>query len=1084
MKHIFIFFFLCFSINLLYGNYPYSDFYALNTGNGKLTHNTVQALTRDDLGYIWVGTNYGLNRLDGYQTINFLSVPNDSNSLSGSFIKALFVDSENNLWVGTIGGGLNKFDRNTNGFIHYLPSAGKNSISGLNISAITEDKSGHIWIGTIGNEVNRLDKKTDRFDKYNLDSISPFHYSNSNVEKLFCDKDGNIWAGYSQGEVFRINTITSEITFFGLEEPDEGSKKVGSVKGISQLVDGTLLFATWNGNLYKLTPEIDKHIVLLKDAAYFDYNNLTDIAIDHDNRIWVSTWRNGLYTIDPLTFKKTTFNRNKYLLNSLCSNALTLLFVDKNNNLLIGTSDNGVSILPLQKKMFNVLALNESGSDIPDDLNVYSIVRDHCNNLWIGTRGQGLIRYNLITHKTKTYLSEKYKGMESNSILCLRINDDNKIWIGTDGNFISKFDPETERFTPIENRFNDWSKAIFCMAENDQYLWGGSWGGGIKKIDKKTGSYTSIDFDKKDQFRNSIFDLELRDSILWVANVGLGLIKYNINSGHKTIYSNSGKFPNFPKERIIDLFIENPSTLWISTDGAGLFLFNPLKETIENYGAKFLLAESIIQSIVADKDSNLWITSISGISYINRKTNNCYNFDKHNGLQNNQFNKSAIFYDKTDNLIYTGGIEGVNFFDPSEIIIDSTCNKVTITELRIMGKTLFYPNSKNLFKTIDSSTELHLFHSDKMVTIFFSSMEFNPSSKNKYIYQLEGFDKELNEVPYSKNFVQYTNLYPGIYTFRVKASSSDGIFSDQETKLKIIVHPAFWQTLIFKTFLLIVSIFIIFLYFRNHYKKLLADKNELEEKVLERTSEIQLQKEKIEQQNHELEQANESKDKFFSIISHDLRNPVTTINQLAELILVHHNIASQEKMVNYFNLLKKTSSNTLELLDDLLVWARTQTNRIEIKKKDHNVDDLINNAINICKPIADKKNIKLIYPDHTTLKVFVDRNSIHTVLRNLLTNAIKFSRQNSNVEIAVEPQDNKVIIKIIDNGIGMSQNEKDTLFRIEGLSSKIGTAGEPGTGLGLILCYEFLILNGGRIWVESEKDKGSTFFFSVERATE
>jgi signal transduction histidine kinase/ligand-binding sensor domain-containing protein len=1081
MKFFILFILLFFSFTT-WGNNTYENFISLNTGNGKLTHNTIQAIARDSFGYVWIGTNYGLNRLDGYQTVNFISDPQDPGSISNSCIKALFVDSQNELWVGTIGGGLNKFDRNTNGFIHFLPSDSPQSISGLNISAITEDTKGHIWIGTIGNGVNRYDKKTKLFKKYDIEKNDPLGRINSNVDKLFCDKDGNIWVGLNQGEIFKIDVSTNIITYCGLKKNHQGYTDIGSIKGITQQKDGTLLFASWNGSLFKLNPKTDDQIHTLKDAAYFDNNNLTDITIDNNSNIWISTWANGLYMIDPISYEKTVYKRDKYILNSLGSNALNQILIDKKNNLWVGSLDNGVSILSLKKKMFKTLKFQKFNSPLTDEINAYAIVRDQNNNLWIGTRGQGLIQYKLDTKKYTKYQAENNNGLQSNSILSLKINEDGKIWIGTDGSFISILDPVTKKFTPIENRFDDWSKAIFCMAENKQFLWSGSWGGGIKKIDKKKLSYTSIDFDNKDQFRNSIFDLELQDSILWVANIGMGLIRYNISNGHQTIYCNSAKFPDFPKERIIDIFIENSTSFWISTDGAGLFHFNPSTEKIENICVKFPLLGNIVQSVVTEKNGNIWIASISGISCINRNTGKFYNFDKNNGLLNNQLNKSALFFDTIDNIIYTGGVEGVNYFNPSEILIDSTKNKVIITDLKIFGKSVSGPNGKNLSKPIDITDKLDLYPVDKMVTIHFSSMEFNPSSKNSYVYQLEGFDKEWIETPFSKNFVQYTNLFPGDYTFRVKAFNNDGICSDQETSLKIVVHPAFWQTILFKLAIIALLIALVFFIFKNRYKNLMNAKTELENKVMERTSEIQKQKEQIEQQNHELEMANETKNKFFSIISHDLRNPVTSIDQLAQLILMHNQVVSEERMLTYFHLLKKSSENTLELLDDLLIWARTQTNRIEIKKDNIPVNDLLNGVIGFSKATAEKKNIELLFPSLSNLNVYVDRNTIQTVLRNLITNAIKFSHPGERVEIKIEEGDDEVIFKIIDSGIGIKEIEIMNLFKIEKLHSKHGTSGETGTGLGLILCQEFLVLNDGKIWVESEFGKGSIFSFSVKKA--
>jgi signal transduction histidine kinase len=330
--------------------------------------------------------------------------------------------------------------------------------------------------------------------------------------------------------------------------------------------------------------------------------------------------------------------------------------------------------------------------------------------------------------------------------------------------------------------------------------------------------------------------------------------------------------------------------------------------------------------------------------------------------------------------------------------------------------------------------------------------------------------------------VQYTNLYPGIYHFKVSAVNNDGIISDQTTSLEIIVHPAFWQTLFFKIFIILIIVLLIILYFKNRYKSLLSSKVLLEKKVVERTAEIQQQKEQIEQQNQLLEQANLSKDKFFSIISHDLRNPVTTIDQMAELIIMKFNHVPEEKIMNYLQLLKRTSAGTLELLDDLLIWARTQTNRIEINKRNLNVQEVLAHIFNICQPIAEKKNIEILLPPPTELQIYADKFSVHTTLRNLITNAIKFSHPYSYVTITLEETNEIVVFHISDTGIGMRDEEVRKLFKVEKIHSKQGTAGETGSGLGLVLCHEFLTLNGGSIWVESKPGEGSIFSFSLKKA--
>ena len=1061
------------------GQNQIENFISFNTSNGMLKHNSVEAFTRDHMGYVWVGTNFGLYRLDGYQTASFNFDPNDENSLSSNNIKALCVDSDGDLWVGTIGGGLNKYNRGKNHFIRYLPNDSNNSISGLNISAISEDRNGNLWIGTIGQGLNKFDKKTGIFTYFNLEQHDRFNRINSNVNALFCDQNGDIWVGENQSEIYRIDGKTNEIKYYGIAQKsaDEISK-VGAITGIGQLKNGQLLFTTWSGNLYELNPKTDEYIYLFKTSDFFDNSILSNIVIDKTDNIWISTWNNGLFKIKSNLNEKTHFIRDIKNQHSLSSNAINKLFIDNSHNLWICFLDNGISLLSLKEKMIKTLPLK---NDEIEYINAYSIIKDNKNNIWIGSRGQGVWKYNTITNAIKSYLAKETLGLNTNSILTLKLSLEGNILVGTDGQFMSILDPVTDRFRQIKNRNDDWSSAVFGIADNQKYIFAGTWGGGIKKISKADDTYTSINFDTKDQFRNTVFDLELVDSILWVSNIGLGLIKFNVNNDTYTIYSKSELNPHFPIERITDIYVENKNSLWLTTDGAGLFQFIPSTGKILSTFAQYKIDVPNLHSVVTDNKNNLWIASTSSILHINPNASLIYNFNVNNGLTNNQLNKGALFFDSEQNRIYTGCVEGVNYFNPDNIVIDSLVNKVIITQLSIMGNTIIHPNKKNISKAIDVADTIHLNFKEKIMTIHYSSMDFMPSLKSKYYYLLEGFNKKWEELPHAKNFVQYTNLYPGKYTFRVKACNSDGICNTDESKITIIVHPAFWQTLLFKVLLVLFMLLLLFFYIQFKYRRLIIAKNELEYKITERTREILKQKEQIEQQNAELEYANHTKNKFFSMISHDLRNPLTSINQLAELINIQFKTASEEKIQQYFDLLKKSAKSTLNLLDDMLIWASTQTNRITVNKKNYLLDDLFYETLSFCYPLAEKKNIELVIPLHTNFQIHVDKNTILTVLRNLITNAIKFSYSGSKIDVEAKAAEHHIIIKVIDRGTGMTEEEVNHLFKIESLISKEGTTGETGTGLGLILCSEFLNLNEGEIWVESQKGRGSTFCFSIPK---
>lgn len=1056
-----------------------TDFIHFNTNNEQLQHNTVNSIVRDNLGYVWIATNNGLNRLDGYNTTVFRNNENDSTSISANFIIDLFIDSKNTIWVGTMGGGVNIYRRETNDFVS-LQSINE-KFTGENITDICEDHQGNIWIGVEGQGITKFNTTTRDIETFDLEKYDPAKRTNSNVNVLYCDFDGNIWIGMTKAEIFKINPQTHAISYHGLYRNQPDFKQVGSITGITQNIDSIIFFSTWAGNLYTIQHATDTQIKLYKSPDFFKKASITGIEYDSkQNSLWFCTWQSGLMQMNCENSDLLFYMYDKSDQSSIPSNNINTIFLDQEKDKLwAGTINNGASMMKLGKKMFQTLPLMDSEGKISKNLNTYAMDHDS-NTLWIGSRGSGLWAYNKKTRKSKNFLAENNHGLNSNNILSINYSTDGNLWIGTDGSFISVFDPLTETFKQIEHG-TDWSDAVFAIEENNLYVWAGTWGGGIKVINKETLKYTTINFDANDQYRNTVFDLQLNDSILWIANIGIGLIRYNIHTQKQKVYSYNEQYPNFPKERILEIYLHNDSLMYLTTDGDGMYCFNVKNEHFKKIDYNEALTDNVAQSVVCDNDNGLWIATTGGLSHISANNKKITHFYKHNGLTNNLLNKGALLFDSLSNTIYVGTTSGVSYANTKKNIIDSTSNQLVFTHLYISNKLTDFKSS-NISKPIDIANKVEIFSNEKTITLHFSDMDFTPSFRNAYKYKLTGFDKDWIEIDHSINFVQYTNLNPGQYTLQVITINSDGIESDKPANLKIVVHPAFWQTWLFNISIIVFILFLIVLYFRIRNKQLLKAKIKLEEKVRQRTHEIESQKQHIEKQKHDLEVANETKNKFLSIISHDLKNPVANIQEITNLIIEFYDPETDERITNLLNALHSSSAITLSLLDNLLIWARTQTDRIIIEKKPEKIEDIIQSTVEISRPIARKKNITIETVYDNSIQINIDKNSIETVLRNLLTNAIKYSHEGSKVKIQVRERRKDVVIEVVDNGTGMSETVINNIFKIDKVISKSGTSGETGTGLGLIICNEFVTLNNGKIWVTSKKDIGTTVSFSVEKA--
>jgi len=1059
-------------------------FIAFNNENGRITNNIVSAVARDPFGFVWIGTNNGLNRLDGYSTINYVNDPKNQNSISSNFIQSLFIDNDGDLWIGTIGGGVNLYDRKNDQFIHITPNTqSENTKSGINVAAILQDHKGYIWIGTNGNVINRYNKKTGIFKSYQL---NPLDKGNSNIRVMYCDASNNIWFGFDfdSNGIYRIDGKTEEVTFYAAQKIKGNATNLGPIRGIVQLKNGNILVGTWNGRVYLVSTRGDQVLDLICDESFFGNASITHMICDNEGNIFVGTWEHGLFLLSEDFKILKRYTKDKTRLSSIRSNAINVLYIDSQNNLWVAHRNSGISLLSLDKPLFQTLPIELNGQSYPDDIDVQSFVKDSTGNIWFATRGQGLWRYNLSTQKLKQYTSSSHKGLTTNYLLTLILGKDGKMWIGTDGKFIICFDPVKEKFTQFDFKWGDWS-SVFSIVETDDYLWCGTWGNGIKKVDKKSMDVSTINFEMSDQFKNTIFDLELCDSNLWVANIGIGLFRININTGDvKLEISTESEKSDLFNMRINDIYIEDSSRIWVSTAGGGAARYNPQTGNYIIFNKKNGFNDDVIQTVIADKHNNYWFSTLAGLTVLRNQLKDPVNFFTHNGLLNNALNKSAAFYDKEEDIIYLGTQFGVNYFNPNQINIDSIVNKVIFTELSVMGKEV--PRTSN--PIIDGPTELAqtitLLPNQKVFEITFSSMDFTPSFLNSYEYKLDGFDKEWIYTPFSKNFAQYTNLDPGVYTFKVKTVNHNGIGSDAISAIKVVVKPAFHQTFIFRMAFVLLIIGAIVLFIRIRFRNLRIAKETLEQNVALRTLEIEQQKVHIEKQNKMLEESNASKDRFFTIIGHDLNNPMSNIDQMLELLEMEYESMPTETVSLMIKHLRISSEHTLDLLRNLITWAKTQTNRIKIEKQPISISDLFSRTQQVCEFLARQKGQVLKFSTDETCVGFFDDNTISTVLRNLITNAIKFSKPNDVITIASKIDLDKIVISVQDKGVGMAKKDVDNLFKVESMKSGIGTKGETGTGLGLILCFEFVTLNGGTIWVKSEPSVGTTFFFSLDRFTD
>ena len=1039
------------------------QFKYLTPDNG-LSSSIASCIIQDHKGFMWIGTADGLNRYDGFNFVIYKNIPEDSASLADNVIKALFEDHNKNLFIGTENG-LCMYDRIKDRFMNFFYDKAS-PLKGLSctVSKIIEDSVGNLWLATNLGLVY-FDRLKNKIDQYSHDANNPASISNNNVEYVFNDRKGRLWVATRGG----LNIFLPESrTFKHVKWDDTGNSLSGSV--------------------------------------------FMNIAEDHDGNVWFGSTE-GLYYLKN-DLKSGSDSLKHYFHdardnNSLSINLVRSLFVDDSGNIWIGTDNGGLNLFNKEKQTFWHYGKDDYDPRSLNNEAIESIYEDKTGKLWIGTCTGGL---NISMSNSDAIVKyENVPGtqlsLSHNTVTCFSEDLLGQIWVGTDGGGLNLFDRKKERF----RRYNTGnsslsSNAILCIhLDSLNHLWLGTWEGGLDNLDLKSGRITSITTKNSGIQDDNIFAIaQGRNNDLWLGSFEHGLIHYEINERKFTGYTaeNSGlgndmiiKIVNFSKGRLIigttqnfqifspennqfltyrsdplksnslsyprvtDILPENDSSIWIGTPD-GLNQFNPNNESFKRYYKKDGLPDNFIKGLILDKQGFLWVTTGNGVCRFDYKHGKFKNYTMADGFQSNEFSERSILRTNEGDLLM-GGTRGFNLLFPEKISENKNIPDVLITDLKVFNKRV-NPGEKGspLSMNITESKFLNLSHELSVLTFNFAVMDFSAPEKNQYAYMMENFDKDWIYTE-NRGEATYTNLNPGNYVFRVKGSNNDGLWNEIGTSIHITILPPWWSTWWFRIIAVSLLILILVLFYFSRVRQLKNQKILLEKTVSIKTL--------------ELKELNASKDKFFSIIAHDLKNPFQSIIGFSEMLNEEIDAEHPAKIKQFTKMINTSAVQTLRLLENLLEWANSQRGKISFNPGLINLSELFHDEFMMLNEMAIEKNIELIKSFDDDLTIVADANMIKTILRNLISNAIKFTNKNGKVELKAMIDKGQVVISVSDSGIGMTQETIGKLFRLDANLSTRGTENEKGTGLGLFLCKEFTEKHGGKIVVESESDKGSLF---------
>ncbi|KIA91775.1 hypothetical protein OC25_20085 [Pedobacter kyungheensis] len=1010
----------------------------LNINDG-LSNNSVLSITQDTTGYIWLGTKYGLNRFDGRNFRIFKNDPQNATSISSNdFIKSLKIRADQKMWV--VNSGVDLYNPVNESFEHIIPIA-------QGITKVVEDKQKQVWIATTTGL---------KFIAANSKKVISIQLGKGNCEvsEIFEDRQQHIWVGTSEGlyELF-FNHKKLQIV---LHREEAFNVLYGNqVKSIAADKHSNLWFGTKSNGVQVLNVSTKQITHIAKNGPgkqNLVNNNIRKIIAVKNGMMWIGT-QDGLSIGDPDSFTFQHYQHDVTDANSLSQNSIHELFQDKDGSVWIGTFFGGVNVVYAVNTPFKSYQNNLSPHSISSSI-VSAIVEDKQHNLWIGTEAGGLNYFNRLSNQFISYKNSPANpnSLSSNLVKAIATDQNQNLLIGTSVGGISYYDPKTGNFKVYKrngtgsNRDNIAADNVNCvLVSREQQLLIGT-DEGLNLFDPVTKNFKLFTIAGS----NTIFNKKItalfqdRQNKIWVGTpAGLYTLKPDLKVGFETFKDQSGQAF---KSNINCIQQDSEGNIWLGTYHKGLVLLHQRNSTFELFNAKNNLPSDNILSLVEDEQKNLWIGTDNGLVKYDRKTRLFRSFNMLDGLPDNQFNTSS-FYKAENGDLFFGTFNGLVTFDPQKIEKNNTAPKVVLSNLKLFNNPVkINDDTKLLSEGINLSENITFNHLQNNFTLEFSALNFIKSNKNKYAYRLEGFETNWNyvEVPTAT----YTNLSAGTYTFQIKATNNDGVWSKEIKSVTIKVLPPVWKT-IWAYLIYAIALYFIVAYIIKFFRA----KAKLKQELYLEHIEAEHQK-----NNYQM------KLDFFTNISHEIRTPLTLILGPLEKL---EELTTDNAIVHQYALtIKNNTSRLYRLVNELLDFRKADSENLRLYFTESDLVAFLNEVFENFRHLAESKSITYTFKTtQETIPVYFDRNQMEKVFFNLLSNAFKFTPANGEISLVIEQnRPEQVCVTVNDNGKGIALYNIDDIFKNFYQEDQ-----SMGTGIGLALSKKLVELHKGEVKVSSRQ---------------
>ena len=1093
--------------------------------------NYITSIVQDQQGFMWFGTWGGLYKYDGYQVTPFTHRPDDSTSLSVTWVESLYVDRAGILWVGTFGGGLNRFDRETETFTPYRHQPDDpTSLSDDVITVILEDRSGVLWVGTHGG-LNRFDPQAGTFSRYQHDPDDPRSLSDNQVRALYEDRQGTLWVGTGSpsdppeglGGLNRFDPASETFTHYVHDPNDESSLIDSQVRALYEDSRGTFWVGTWGDGLHTMDrargtftryPYDPERRGQLSRPHLRDESGNDGVSFVHEDAsgvLWIGAVNGGLNRYDPLTGLLTHYEHDPDDLSSLSDNRVWTIYESREGTLWIGA-------------LGGLHKLDPAGSQFPHytlgpataDNSVRALFEGQDGVLWLGT-SHGLYKLDRDTGTLTRYDSKS--SLIDGRVLALYEDREGLLWVSTWGGGLDRYDPLTGALTHFENDPDDpnslSSNIIRALYEDQQgTLWIGTELAGLNRFERETRTFTRYLHDPDDPnslSQNSVQALfEDQAGVLWIGTGG-GLNRFDRETETFTRYAYDAANPGSLSDNVIlSIYEDRAERLWIGTESGGLNQFDRKTGTFTRFNANNSgLPDNQILGILGDDHGNLWMSTSRGLTRFNPEKNTFHTYGADQGLSAEPFYAGSYHMSRRGELFF-GGRNGFHAFFPEQIRIEANPHlpQVALTDFRLFNQSVRPGPERPLQKAISETQEITLSHRQNDVSFSFAALHYSHPARNQYAYMLEPHEDAWNKVGFERR-ATYTSLDPGEYVFRVKAANSDGVWNEEEVSVRLIIEPPFWATWWFRVLALTVLMGLVFGSYRLRVRQIQAQNRLLEREVADRTRDLNLSLQLLTETQDQLIHSEKmaSLGKLATGIAHEMRNPLNFVTNFSALSLELFRELRAGLKARNDQPVREVLDEVADLLDDL------EQNAVRINEHGRRAEGIVRSMVQHAQVTPGQRQATDLnalldeyvtlayyglgahYPDFTVTlerhydeamgRVEVIPQEMGRVFLNLLNNAFYAVRQQAlsrngsytpRVSVHTHHRGETVEIRVQDNGTGIPEAIRDTIFEPFFTTKPTGT----GAGLGLSLSYDIVIEgHGGALAVESTEGEGATFVITL-----